>query len=180
MEVNHTIIPGCFEIFPRVFEDSRGRLVKTFHHDLFADNGLETDFREEYYSVSHKGVLRGLHFQIPPHEHIKLVTCLEGSIFDVVVDLRKGSPSFGRHLTFVLDALKANMVYVPAGCAHGFYVLSDKALFLNRTTSVFSSQSDAGIKWDTCGIEWPDANPVLSDKDRNLPSLQEYNSPFVF
>jgi dTDP-4-dehydrorhamnose 3,5-epimerase len=179
MNIIQTLIPGCFEIIPNIFEDTRGKLVKTFHSDIFKENNLATDFREEYYSVSLKGVLRGLHFQVPPHQHIKCVTCLDGEIFDVVVDLRKGSPAYGKHQTFELTAQKANIVYVPEGCAHGFLVLSEKAIFLNRTTSVFSAVSDAGIRWDSCGIDWG-VLPILSEKDKKLPSLDEFVSPFTY
>jgi dTDP-4-dehydrorhamnose 3,5-epimerase len=180
MEVIKTTIPGCYEIQPRIFEDSRGKLIKTFHHDTFLEHNFAVDFKEEYYSVSKKGVLRGLHFQIPPFDHVKCITCMEGFIFDVVVDLRKGSPAFGQYQAFEVSALKGNMVYIPTGCAHGFVVLSETAIFLNRTTTVFNISHDAGIKWDSCGISWPFSDPILSDKDKSLPGLKDYDSPFRF
>lgn len=173
-----TSIPGCFELQPLIFKDDRGRLVKTFHKESFHSQGLETNFTEEYYSVSKKQVLRGLHFQLPPHDHIKCITCLSGKIFDVVVDLRKNSPTFKQYFSIELDAEKGNMLYIPKGLAHGFYVLSNEAIFLNRTTTMYNAESDAGIKWNSCGIEWPNMNPILSEKDINMIDLNEFKSPF--
>jgi len=173
-----TVIAGCFELEPPIFGDSRGKLIKIFHKDIFIDLGLETNFDEEYYSISSKNILRGLHFQLPPHDHVKCVTCLQGKIFDVVVDLRKNSKTYKQHFCIELDAKKGNMLYIPAGLAHGFYVMSETAIFLNRTTTVYNPDSEAGIKWDTCGIEWPNINPILSEKDKDLSTLENFESPF--
>jgi dTDP-4-dehydrorhamnose 3,5-epimerase len=178
MKMIETPLNGCFEIRPRIFRDDRGSLVKTFHHDTFESNGLRTDFKEEYYSVSTKGVLRGLHFQLPPHDHVKCVACLEGAIFDVVVDLRKESASYLKSHSLELNSELGNMLYIPSGFAHGFYVLSERALFLNRTTTVFHSESDAGVRWDSCGIKWPDNHPILSEKDMKMIQLRDFKSPF--
>ena len=178
MEKNKTDLAGCFELQPRIFKDDRGSLVKTFHEDTFISLGLETNFTEEYYSVSKKSVLWGLHFQLPPNDHIKCVTCISGKIYDVVVDLRKDSPTYRQHYSVILDANIGNMLYIPTGFAHGFYVLSNEAIFLNRTTVVFKPESDTGIKWDSCGIEWPNMNPILSEKDESMISLDKFNSPF--
>jgi dTDP-4-dehydrorhamnose 3,5-epimerase len=175
---NKTIISGCYELEPSIFGDSRGKLVKTFHKDVFLSLGLETDFTEEYYSISPKNILRGLHFQLPPYDHVKCVTCLSGKIFDVVVDLRKKSKTYKQYFSIELDAEKGNMLYIPEGLAHGFNVLSDTAIFLNRTTTVYNADSEAGIKWDSCGIIWPNTNPILSDKDKNLITLDKFKSPF--
>ncbi len=178
MEVIKSTIDGCFELQPRVFKDDRGRLVKTFHEEMFASHGLETDFKEEYYSVSKKNVLRGLHFQNPPHDHVKCVTCISGKIFDVVVDLRKKSSTFGHNFSIELDAKKGNMLYIPKGLAHGFYVISEEAIFLNRTTTVYEPSCDTGIKWDSCGIKWPNDKPILSEKDKEMITLDSFKSPF--
>lgn len=180
MEFQETIIPGLIEILPKVHQDHRGKLVKIFHHNTFQDYGLETDFNEEYYSISSKGVLRGLHFQNPPNDHIKCVTCLKGQLFDVVVDLRKYSPAYKEYYTTILDSETSNILYIPKGCAHGFLTLTENAIFLNKTTTVFSEESDNGIRWDSCGIPWPDINPILSNKDKNLESLDSFNTPFRF
>jgi len=173
-----TTIPGCFELVPRIFEDSRGKLVKTFHEETFKNLGLETNFPEEYYSTSGKNIIRGLHFQEPPYDHIKCVTCISGKIFDVVVDLRKNSPTYKKHLSIILDADLGNILYIPKGMAHGFYVLGDGAIFLNRTTTIYNGDSEGGIKWDSCGIKWPNLNPIVSDKDQQLITLENYKSPF--
>jgi dTDP-4-dehydrorhamnose 3,5-epimerase len=180
MKVKSTKIVGCFEIEIVIHEDNRGKLIKTFHKESFEKVGLYTDFPEHYYSVSKKKVLRGLHFQIPDQHHIKLVSCLQGSILDVVVDLRIGSPSYGQHLTIELNSEKANMLYIPKGCAHGFYTLSDNSIFSNKTSTMYSSDHDRGIHWESCDIAWPDKNPILSDKDRQLPYFENFESPFKF
>ncbi|MCL4132289.1 UNVERIFIED_CONTAM: hypothetical protein GTU68_013014 [Idotea baltica] len=178
MEKIKTSIPGCFELQPRIFKDDRGKLIKTFHKDTFLDLGLETDFKEEYYSVSKKNVLRGLHFQMPPEDHVKCVTCISGKIFDVVVDLRKDSPTYKQSFSLELDSEKGNMLYIPKGFAHGFFALSDDAIFLNRTTTVYNPSCDTGIKWDSCGINWPSDNPILSEKDQEMITLSNFKSPF--
>ena len=180
MKKIETTISGCFELQPNVLIDDRGRLVKTFHEDSFLSLNLETNFKEEYYTISRKNVLRGLHFQLPPNDHIKCVTCLSGKLFDVVVDLRKESPTFKKHFTIELDSEKGNMLYIPKGLAHGFYALSDNAIFLNRTTTVYHPESDTGIHWNSCGVKWPDLNPILSEKDKNMIVFNKFieNNPF--
>lgn len=178
MKIDKTTLPGCFQIEPYVFKDDRGKLVKIFHNEIFELNGLEVDFKEEYYSISEKGTLRGLHFQLPPYDHVKCVTCVSGRIFDVVVDLRKESSTYKQYFAVVLDSELCNMLYIPRGFAHGFQVLSETAIFLNKTTTVYNPNNESGIKWDSCGINWPIKNPILSEKDKKLVPLNEYLSPF--
>lgn len=180
MQINKTKLVDCYEIIPSLFTDNRGVFVKTFHQDFFAQNQLETHFAEEYYSVSRQGVLRGLHFQTPPNDHVKLVYCIKGEVLDAVVDLRHGSPSYGQFELFTLNSGKGNMVYIPAGMAHGFYVISKEAIVVCNLSSVFSASSDSGIKWDSVGIPWPDASPILSKKDKELPRFSQFNSPFIY
>jgi dTDP-4-dehydrorhamnose 3,5-epimerase len=180
MKLIETKIPGCFEIKHKVRKDTRGKLVKTFHEKTFQEFGLHGSFPEVYYSVSKKNVLRGLHFQVPSQHHIKIVLCLEGSILDAVVDLRVGSPTYGEHILIELNPEKANMLYVPEGCAHGFYTLSEKSIFLNQTSTMFSQDHDMGIRWDSCGIDWPNKNPIISEKDNDLIEFGSYNSPFRY
>jgi dTDP-4-dehydrorhamnose 3,5-epimerase len=180
MKIIETPISGCYEIRTIVRKDIRGRLVKTFHKKTFLEMGLHIDFPEQYYSVSKKKVLRGLHFQIPSKQHIKLVTCLEGVIQDVIVDLRVGSPTYGEHFSILLNSELANMLYIPAGCAHGFLTISEKSIFLNRTSTMYSEAHDYGIHWNSCGIHWAGDNPILSEKDNLLPPLESFNSPFKF
>lgn len=174
-----TSLPGCYELLPRVASDPRGRFVKTFHRDWFQDLGLQSDFVEQYYSVSCHRVLRGLHFQLPPHDQAKLVYCVSGCVMDVVVDLRRFSPSYGCFVCFELSAERSNMVYLDAGLAHGFYTLTETAALVYNVTSVYAPTHDAGIHWDSVGVPWPDDAPVLSDRDRSFPTLAEFDSPFV-
>ncbi len=180
MQIEKTKIPGCFEITPRILEDNRGSFVKTFHHQSFKDNGLETNWVEEYYSLSHHGVLRGLHFQTPPHDHTKLVYCVVGQVLDVVLDLRVGSPTFGESTCFDLSAQKANMIYIPSGLAHGFFTLSETATMIYKVSSMYAADNDAGLLWNSAGIEWPEKNPILSARDEKFPHFDQFDSPFVF
>jgi len=175
-----TPIPGCFELQPKLFEDSRGRFVKIFHEPFFAENGLETHFDEEYYSVSHKNVIRGLHFQLPPMDHVKMVYCVEGEVLDAVIDLRVGSPTFGKFELFELSANKANSIYIPKGMAHGFCTLSERAIMVYRVGTVYSQEHDAGLLWNSAGISWPVDAPVMSARDQAFPSLDEFVSPFRY
>ena len=140
--------------------------------------GLRSDFKEEYYSTSSKGVIRGLHFQLPPEQHVKCISCLQGEIFDVVVDLRKDSPTFGKHFTIKLNSEDPTVLYIPEGMAHGFMSLTDNSIFLNKTTTGFNADCDTGIHWDSCGIQWPDIKPVLSEKDIEMQTFADFNSPF--
>jgi len=178
LDLRQTGIAGCCEIYPRIFQDERGLFVKTFHQDFFAVHGLATCYAEEYYSFSRRGVLRGLHFQRPPREHAKLVYCVAGEVLDAVVDLRVGSPTYSRYETVVLSAQKANMLYIPPGLAHGFYVTSESATMMYKVTTVYSPEHDSGILWDSVGIPWPDPCPVISDRDRGLLPFSAFASPF--
>jgi dTDP-4-dehydrorhamnose 3,5-epimerase len=180
MEIVKTKITGCFEIKHKVRNDNRGKLVKTFQAKTFQEFGLHSNFPEVYYSVSKKNVLRGLHFQVPDQHHIKIVLCLVGRILDAVVDLRVGSPTFGEHILLELSHEKANMLYVPEGCAHGFYTLTDNSVFLNQTSTMYSQKHDAGIRWDSCGIDWQKKDPIISAKDKTLIEFESYNSPFRY
>lgn len=175
MDIKETGIPGCVEIIPAVFTDERGSFVKTFHRDLFLQQGLETEWREEYYSVSRKGVLRGMHFQLPPHDHCKLVYCSAGNVLDAVLDLRRDSPSYGRHFLTELNAEKANMLYIPKGFAHGFYTLSESATMMYKVSSVYAPSHDAGILWSSAGIAWPESNPIVSGRDGAFPELSSFD-----
>lgn len=180
VEKVETTIPGCFELRPRVAADARGSFVKTFHRDTFAGLGLCTDWAEQFYSMSRRNVLRGLHFQLPPHDHAKLVYCPEGEVLDVGVDLRTGSPSYGQHIAIHLSSEAGNMLYLPAGLAHGFVALSEQALMVYNVSSVYAPAHDTGIRWDSCGIDWPVADPLVSDRDQQFPTLADFASPFVF
>lgn len=180
MEVMATSIPGCLLLQPRVFSDERGLFVKTYHDRTFLDLGLNRDWQEEFYSVSAKGVLRGLHFQIPPVDHVKLVACLVGEVLDVVVDLRQGSPSFGQSALFRLKGDQPQMLYIPSGLAHGFYALSEGAILSYKVSTMHSPEHDRGIRWDSAGIAWPEGEKCISPRDAGFPPLEEFDSPFLF
>ncbi|HEY0129935.1 MAG TPA: dTDP-4-dehydrorhamnose 3,5-epimerase family protein, partial [Allosphingosinicella sp.] len=160
--------------------DARGWFHKTFHVEAFADAGLRTDWREEYCSLSRRSVLRGMHFQVPPADHAKLVYCLAGEVLDVVVDLRAGSPTFGEHRAFTLTPEAGAGLYIPEGLAHGFLGLSAESLMYYKVTSVHAPDADRGIAWDSFGFDWPVDAPLLSDRDRGHPPLAEFHSPFRF
>lgn len=178
--VRESGIPGCLEIQPSIHEDARGRFVKVFHEGEFRKLGLEAGFCEEYYTTSKQGVIRGLHFQAPPADHVKLVYCTDGNVFDVVVDIRKGSPHFAQFDSFELSAEKGNAIYIPRGLAHGFCVTSASATLVYKVSSVHSPTHDKGIAWNSIEIPWPIEFPLISERDRHLPLLAEYCSPFTY
>ena len=177
-ECKKSKIEGCVELFPSVFEDNRGSFVKVFHKNYFQNFGLESNFVEEYYSHSFKNVIRGLHFQMPPEDHSKVVYCLAGSAFDVVVDLRRGSPTYGKTATFELNSKTANMVYIPKGMAHGFCSTSESTTMVYKTSTVYDPGCDAGILWNSIGIVWPTLSPIMSERDKSFSDFQSFDSPF--
>jgi len=175
-----TEIPGCLELQLPCAEDERGRLVKPFQRSVFADAGLPADFVEQFYSRSRAGVLRGLHFQTPPRGLAKLVTCVAGDAWDVVLDLRAGSPAYGRHVEVGLSAARANAILIPEGCAHGF-LAGDDAVLAYWVTAEHSPDHDAGVRWDSAGIPWPlDGAPTVSARDAALPALSDFTTPFRY
>jgi dTDP-4-dehydrorhamnose 3,5-epimerase len=180
MDLLLTKIPGCYELKLTRQEDLRGTFVKTFHRNLFQSYNLEIDYCEDYYSISHQRVLRGLHFQIPPYDHVKLVYCVYGEVIDVVVDLRQGSPTFGDFHLVNLSAEQANMVYIPKGLAHGFYVGSSLAIVMYKVTTVYTPDYDGGILWNSVSIPWSDDKPILSNRDKNFIPFSKFESPFSF
>lgn len=180
MRFKELSLPGCFEIKPIILEDTRGRFIKTFHKPTFLDQGLESPEAEEYYTTSDANVLRGLHFQTPPMDHVKLVYCVSGRVLDVVLDIRLGSPTYGKHVTLELSHEQANMIYIPRGIAHGFCVLEGPATMVYRASEVYSCNHDKGVLWHSAGISWPTQNPVISDRDREFPEFAAFESPFEY
>lgn len=180
MNIHETSIPDCYEIDVKVFKDERGRLVKTFHEEIYRKFGLVTHFAEAYYSVSQQNVLRGLHFQIPPKDHTKVVHCAEGEILDFVVDLRVGSPTYGKHAILNLTSEKSNAVYIPSGLAHGFYIVSEMALVMYQVSSVYAPEYERGIHWNSLNLSWENFNPIVSAKDQSWRLLSEFESPFQY
>jgi dTDP-4-dehydrorhamnose 3,5-epimerase len=178
IHVIETGIPGCYELRPEVLTDERGSFAKVFHRPLWEELGLCVEFNEEYVTRSLPGTLRGLHFQVPPMQHVKVVSCLSGRAWDVVLDLRKDSPTRGQYASVSLDSMTANAIYLPPGVAHGFCVPGPEALLHYKLSSVHSPAHDKGIRWDSAGIAWPVSNPILSKRDLELPRLDEFDSPF--
>jgi dTDP-4-dehydrorhamnose 3,5-epimerase len=178
MEIVPTELPGLNVIRPNIFQDARGTFVKTFHCDVFRQLGLEFEPREEFFSISASNVVRGMHCQLPPAAHAKLVYCIVGRVLDVVLDLRKDSPTFGRSTARELNASSREMLFIPVGFAHGFLALEDGATMVYQTGSVHSPAHDAGVRWDSIGFDWPVKNPVLSGRDQKLPALRDFASPF--
>ena len=186
MKIITTNLPGVIVFEPKVFGDKRGFFLETFREDVLKDSGINAQFVQDNHSRSSKGVLRGLHYQMIQTQG-KLVRVATGSVFDVAVDVRHGSPTFGELYGAQLDEDNMRMMYVPPGYAHGFVVLSDKTDFIYKCTDYYHPQSEQGIAWDDpdIGIEWPLKEIALSDKDKNnvllkdqptdkLPSYQKF------
>ncbi len=162
-------------IIPKVFEDDRGFFMETYRKDLFEIAGIKGDFVQDNHSRSKHGVLRGLHFQKEPYAQAKIVRCVRGEVFDVAVDLRRNSPTFGKWVGAVLSEENKHMLYIPRGFAHGFVVLSDVAEVIYKVDNVYAPEYERGLIWNDpdVGVEWPIKNPVLSEKDRSWPTLKE-------
>ncbi len=169
-----TSLPEVLIIEPQVFHDDRGFFLETFHHDKYAEVGIDRAFVQDNHSHSQRGPLRGLHYQLP-HTQGKLVYVVTGEIFDVVVDIRKGSPMFGQWVGVTLSAENKHQIYVPEGFAHGFCVLSETVDVMYKCTDIYSPRDEGGILWSDSeiGIDWPVNDPILSEKDSLYPTLSE-------
>jgi len=163
---------------PQIFEDKRGKFVKVFNHDFFVQHGLDIKIEETYYSISKKNVIRGMHLQIPPYEHSKLVYVAKGSILDVVVDLRKNSLSYGEYFKIELSENNAKILIIPKGFAHGFKTLEDNTKVVYMQTTVYSAEHDTGFKYDSFGFNWQIKDPLISERDLALTPLSEFHTPF--
>ena len=168
-------IPGLILIELQVFEDNRGWFFECYRHDVFSKNGIPEHFVQDNESKSSLGVLRGLHYQIEPHAQAKLVRVLRGKVFEVVVDIRPGSPTFGRHFSMILDGAQKKMLYVPPGFAHGFCTLEDGTEFTYKVSDFYSPAYERGILWSDpdLAIEWPKMDYIFSTKDQKYPRLRE-------
>jgi dTDP-4-dehydrorhamnose 3,5-epimerase len=175
MHVLRTELEGLVEIIPDIHRDDRGYFFEFYQREKYEAAGLEWRFVQDNQSFSKKNVVRGLHFQRAPHEQGKLVRVIRGKIMDVVVDLRKDSPDFGKHVKLMLDGEKQNMLYVPPGLAHGFLALED-TIFQYKCTNFYNGPAEMGILWNDTelAIDWGIQNPLISEKDRALPSFSEY------
>jgi dTDP-4-dehydrorhamnose 3,5-epimerase len=177
-----TRFEGVWILEPRVFRDSRGWFLESWSRRAFADAGIEADFVQDNHSRSSRNVLRGLHFQAPPRAQSKLVRCTQGRIWDVVVDIRHGSPTYGQWEAIELDAEAHRMIFVPLGFAHGFCVLSDSAEIQYKCSDFYAPELSCGVRWDdpAIGVAWPIADPVLSEQDRRHPVLADLPAHFRY
>lgn len=174
MKVIETRLPGCVVIEPAVFGDERGFFYESYNAEKFKAAGLELNFVQANVSRSARGVLRGLHYQWPRPQG-KLVSVLEGEVYDVAVDIRHGSPSFGQWAAVLLSAENKRHFWIPEGFAHGFAVVSEFATFAYQCTNLYDAKADAGVRWNdpALGIDWPIASPQLSGKDEKAPLLAD-------
>ncbi len=175
-------IPEVIRITAKSFSDDRGFFLESFKESEFFANGIKTKFVQDNISHSIKNVLRGLHYQKNPKAQAKLVTVIRGEIFDVTVDIRKGSPTFGRWVAEILSEKNHKSLFVPKGFAHGFCVLSDEADVLYKVDNEYSSENERGIIWNdlTLEINWPTNNPILTKKDLDLPTLNDIDNNFSY
>lgn len=169
-------IPDVILVEPKVFNDERGFFLEGYKKSEFFANGIEVEFNQDNHSKSTKGVLRGLHYQLPPKAQAKLVRCIQGEIFDVAVDIRKNSPTFGKWVGEKLSAENKKMLFIPEGFAHGFVVLSETAELLYKASNEYSKEHDRGVLWNDkqISVDWGiDFEPILSEKDKNQPLLKD-------
>ena len=173
-KISPLAVPGLLVLGPLVHEDHRGLFWETFKASEFRDMGLPDQFCQDNHSLSRRGVVRGLHYQLPPHGQAKLVRCLSGEIFDVAVDVRRGSETFGRWAALVLSAENKRMFYIPEGFAHGFCALSETAEVHYKATGEYCQEAERGVCWSdqTLGILWPVEEPLTSEKDSLFPPLR--------
>lgn len=169
---------GLFIIESNIFNDNRGSFHKLFNFDWFKNEQLETEFKEFYYSISKKNVLRGMHFQLPPHEHSKLVYVSNGSVLDVALDLRKNSKTFGKAYSVKLDSSQSRFLYIPVGFAHGFLSLEENTIVNYAQTSCYDKDSDSGVLYNSFGFDWGINKPIVSIRDESFNSFVEFNTIF--
>jgi dTDP-4-dehydrorhamnose 3,5-epimerase len=170
-------IEGLVLIEPDVFKDSRGLFFESYNQSQFEKNGIRISFVQDNQSVSTKNVIRGLHFQVTPYEQGKLVTVVKGKVWDVAVDIRQNSATFGKHVTVELDEHNKKILWIPPGFAHGFSVLEDNTVFCYKCTNFYNKVSESGIRYDDTmlNIDWGISNPLVSEKDLQLMSFEEYS-----
>jgi dTDP-4-dehydrorhamnose 3,5-epimerase len=178
MKIEETNIPGLKLVHLKELKDNRGSFIKTFNFDFFTSQNLEVDFKESYYSISSKNVIRGMHFQVPPAEHTKLVYVNQGAIKDVILDIRHNSPAYGQYFSVSINTASPVLIYIPAGCAHGFLSLEENTMVTYLQTTCYNNDFDKGIKYDSFGMDWGISNPILSNRDLEFPGFSE--TDFVF
>lgn len=178
MEIINTNISDVKLIKQFRAEDARGTFVKTFHETSLKKAGIDFEMKESFYSVSHKNVIRGMHFQHPPYDHAKIVFCTEGTIVDVALDIRKNSPTYGQYVSAELSIENNIAIYIPSGFAHGFKTLTDKATTFYFVSSENNREADDGILHTSFGLNWDVENPIVSLRDMAFKGFEEFESPF--
>ena len=180
MTITETTFRSLLIIEPRIFKDDRGYFYESWNQQVFAQAGIPDIFIQDNQSGSARHVVRGLHFQVPPHEQGKLVRTLAGSVLDVVVDLRRHEPTYGQHFKLVIKASDHKMLFIPPGFAHGFLTLEDDTVFAYKCTKAYHAPSERSLRWDDpyLEIDWGIDTPLLSEKDRQAAFFKDYNSPF--
>ncbi len=181
-DIRTTPLPGVLVIQPQVFRDPRGFFLELFQEKSLADQGLSTHFVQDNLSGSVHGTVRGLHFQAPPYGQAKLVTVIQGAVLDVVVDIRRGSPTYGQHWAIELTDANRTVFYIPEGFAHGFSVLSETCIFYYKCSNYYHRASEGGLHWadPALGIQWRVNDALVSDKDKQQPYLADLDSPFTY
>jgi dTDP-4-dehydrorhamnose 3,5-epimerase len=180
MQITQCEIQGLFIIQPKVFEDKRGYFLESYNKKAFAENGINAVFVQDNQSLSQKGVLRGLHFQAPPHAQGKLISVVKGAVLDIALDIRKNSPTYGKHFGIELNEKNKTMFWIPEGFAHGFLTLEDNTIFNYKCTNFYHKDSEGSVLWNDKGlnINWGINDPILSEKDHSGTPLNEFKSPF--
>jgi dTDP-4-dehydrorhamnose 3,5-epimerase len=181
MEFIETSLKDAYIIKPKVFQDERGFFLESYSEKKFSENGIDAKFVQDNHSLSvKKGVLRGLHFQLPPKTQAKILRVIKGKVFDVIVDIRKNSPTFGKWEGFELSAENFEMIFVPHGFAHGFVTLEDNTEILYKVDDFYAPESESGLIWNdpVLAIDWPVADPILLERDTKWQSFNSFKSPF--
>lgn len=178
MQLVDTKISGLKIFETRIFSDSRGRFIKTFNDDFFSKHFMSISIKETYYSTSSKDVVRGMHFQTPPFDHTKIVYVPYGKVIDVVLDIRKQSPTYGKYFSTELSAENSRILIIPSGLAHGFKSLEELTIVSYMQTSCYAPDNDTGVRFDSFGFDWGLEHPELSDRDKSFVPFSEYKTPF--
>lgn len=171
-------LPGVKVIEPFIHRDPRGDFVKPFHEGQLAEYDISLEIKEEFFSTSAANVLRGFHFQKPPHAHAKLIYCISGRVLDVVVDIRKDSRTYGQCAGVELSAENHHVIHIPVGFAHAFASLEDGSCLVYKTNAVHAPEADAGILWSSVDFDWPVEKPLISGRDARFDTLERFDSPF--
>lgn len=178
MRIDNTVCKGVKRISCFSSSDSRGGFTKIFNDADYKAVGINTEIKETYYSISNKNVIRGLHFQLPPYEHAKIVHVIRGRVTDVLLDLRKSSDTYGKVFHFTLSEDDPTALYIPVGFAHGFKTLEDNTLMLYQATSIYEKKSDTGILFNSIDYDWNIEDPIVSERDMSFGRLEDFDSPF--